>query len=615
MNRPFRFSILLTALALGSGCGVPEHAQEEAAKQPQAGGSTVLHSRAPSLPQDLWQRQVQASQGTKDWLVYGGNFKAWRYSALDQINKQNVKDLAVAWMLPTGMHDGFEASPIVLDGTMYFSTPWNHVYAVNAKTGEIYWHYVHPLPKSLPLCCGAVNRGVAVGAGKVFLGTLNAHVVALDAEGGSVAWEIESANYKDGYSYTVAPVVVDDKVILGVSGSDFGVRAFIDAYNVQNGQRVWRWWVAPGPGEPGNETWEGDSWQHGGGSAWMPVTYHPQSNTIYAGCGNPTPDLDGSRRKGDNLYSECTVALHPDTGKLKWHFQMIPHDVWDLDNVTETVLDEITLDGKKHSVGMVASKNGYFYVLDAISGKCYYALQYVHKVTWGKVDPDGTPHPDLNMAPVADRWTIVYPGASGGKEWCPVAYDPQRKRLFIPTIELPHRHKVIAQEYVAGLNLWGGASVPMPGEGYGHLVAMDVEKRKVAWDVRTTYPLVCGVLSTAGGLVITGTADQKLHVYDADNGQLLHEWLAPSGWHSAPVAYEVDGTEYIGFANGWGGWVMGFDATGAPELSALPKDNVMYAFALKQRIPSVPHPGPALTPKAHPQVPAKTHEQEKARQP
>jgi alcohol dehydrogenase (cytochrome c) len=454
-----------------------------------------------------------------------------------------------------------------------------------------------------------------VADGKVFMGTLNAHVIALDARTGKLAWEVEAASIDDGYSYTSAPILIENKVVLGISGSDFGVRAFIEAYDAGTGRSIWKWWCVPGPNEPGHETWEGKSWEHGGGSAWMPITYDQETNTIYAGCGNPGPDLDGSVRKGDNLYTECTVALDANTGKLKWHFQMIPHDVWDLDNVTETVLDEITLDGQKRRVGMVACKNGYFYVLDAETGKCYYALQYVHKVNWGKVDPDGTPHPDFGMAPVKDKWTVVYPGASGGKEWCPVAYDPNRKRLFIPVIENPHRHKLISQEFTGGLNYWAGASVPVPGEGYGHLTAIDVEQKKIAWDKRTTYPLVCGVTCTQPGLVITGTPDQRMIVYDADTGDILHEWLAPSGWHSAPVVYEVDGTQFIAFANGWGGWVAGFDAEGAPELSTLPKDNIMYAFALADRLPQVPPSSTAVQPQVHPQAPEKTYKQAQPRLP
>ncbi len=541
---------------------------------------TYLIKEAPAIPDSVSDMQLRAPHGTENWLMYGGNFKAWRYSALSQISKSNVKSLKLAWKLETGNHDAFEASPLVINGVMYFTTPWNHVYAVNAKNGEVYWRYVHILPKSLPLCCGAVNRGVAVADGKVFFGTLDAQVVALDARTGKKAWQKECASKEDGYSFTVAPMAINGKIILGVSGGDFGVRAFIDALNVKDGSHAWRFWCVPSPGEPGHDSWSGSSWEHGGGAAWMPVTYDPQSKLIYAGVGNPGPDLNGDNRKGDNLYTESTVAIREDDGKYQWHFQMIPHDVWDLDNVTETVLDDITVDGKQIKAGLVASKNGFFYVLDRTTGKCVYAIQYVHKVNWGTVDPDGTPHPDPKMFPVKDTWTVVYPGASGGKEWVPVAYDPVRKRVFIPVIENPHRHKLTEQQFIGGYNYWGGISETLPGQGYGHVCAIDVEKKKIAWDKNTDYPVVCGMACTATGLVITGTPDQKMQIYDADNGDILYEWKAISGWHSAPVVYAVDGEEYIAFPNGWGGWVAGFDAEGAPELGKLPKTNTLYVFSL-----------------------------------
>jgi alcohol dehydrogenase (cytochrome c) len=463
---------------------------------------------------------------------------------------------------------------------MYFTTPWNHVFAVDAATGREYWHYAYKLPVSLPLCCGAVNRGAGVGAGKVVFAALNAHLVALDARTGQPAWDVEMADYKQGYSATLAPQVIGNKVIVGISGGDFGVRGFVDAYDISNGNRLWRFWSIPGPGEPGHDTWEGDSWQHGGGPAWMTPTYDPETNTLFVGIGNPGPDLDGDPREGINLYTECTVALDADTGRLKWYYQTIPHDVWDLDNVIEPVIDDITVDGQRRQVVMWAGKNGYFYVLDRNTGKFIYALQYVHKLDWGKVLPDGSVQLDQSKFPVKDRWTVVYPGAAGGKEWCPVAYDPRMKRMFVPVIENPHRHRVIQQEFRPGLLYWGGVSEPVPDQAYGHVAAIDVERKRIAWDVRTEFPVVCGVACTASGLVVTGTPDQKMLVLDADNGKELWRFRATSGWHSAPVVFAVRGKEYIAFANGWGGWVTGFDVAGTPRLEGIPFDNTMYVFAL-----------------------------------
>ncbi|MCL5770000.1 MAG: PQQ-binding-like beta-propeller repeat protein, partial [Planctomycetes bacterium] len=273
-------------------------------------------------------------------------------------------------------------------------------------------------------------------------------------------------------------------------------------------------------------------------------------------------------------------ALDADFGKLKWHYQTVPHDVWDLDAVLDPVIADVTIDGQARKVLLVAGKNGYFYVLDRTNGKFIYALQYVDKLNWGYVDAKGVPHPDPKMYPVKDHFKTVYPGASGGKEWVPVAYDPVRKRIFIPVIELGHQHKVIQQEFRPGQVYWGGISNPVPNSGYGHVTAIDVEKKKIVWETRTAFPVVCGVMCTASGLVITGTPDQKMLALDADTGKILWQYRGISGWHSAPVSFSVGGKQYIAFANGWGGWVTGFNSAGTPSLKGVPMEENMYVFAL-----------------------------------
>ncbi len=545
----------------------------------------LVMAKAPPLPENIAERQLQAGgqqDDGSDWLLYGRNYKAWRFSPLTQVTPENVSRLRIAWQLPTGLHDAFEASPIVVDGTMYFTTPWNHVYAVDAATGEVYWHYVQQLAEDIPLCCGAVNRGAAVGGGKVVFASLDARLVALDAVSGEKVWESVMADIEKGYSATIAPQIAAGKVILGVSGGVFGIRGFIDAYDLETGERAWRFWTIPAPGEPGSETWEGDSWKTGGGPAWMTPTYDPDTHTFFVGTGNPSPVVKGSGRKGDNLFTECIVALDADTGKLKWYYQVIPHDVWDLDNSIEPIIDDITVDGEEVQAVMFASKNGYFYVLDRTDGRFIYAIPFAHKITWGKVEVDGSVVTDSSRFPRKDEWTVVYPGAAGGKEWCPVAYDPRMKRMFVPSIENGHRHKVIEQEYRPGLLYWSGISEPVPNEAYGHIAAIDVEKKKIAWDIPTKFPVVSGISATASGLVITGTPDQTALFLDARDGKVLHQIQAPSGWHSAPVVYSVDNRQYIAFANGWGGWVAGFDLMGTPELEGLPRDNVMFSYALPE---------------------------------
>ncbi len=312
----------------------------------------------------------------------------------------------------------------------------------------------------------------------------------------------------------------------------------------------------------------------------MTCTYDAETNTIYAGTGNPGPVINGEGRKGNNLYTDCIVALNADSGKLKWYYQTIPHDVCGLDNVLEPVIDDITVDGRILKAIMFASKNGYFYVLDRLSGKFIYAVPFSHFINWGTVGLDGRVIVDGSKYPVADKWIEVFPGTAGGKEWVPAAYDPRMKHMFIPCIENGHRHKLIEQGFKPGLRYWGGVSRPIPNAAYGHVTAIDIEKKQIAWDIQTMFPMVCGITCTASGLVITGTPDQKMIILDADSGRELWSFKAQSGWHSAPVVYSVAGKEYIAFANGWGGWVAGFDLMGTPGLQGLPRDNILYVFSL-----------------------------------
>ncbi len=558
--------------------GSPQMASSDPAS-PAAGTSAA--TTAPALPSNLSQMQLTPEKHPGDWVLYGNNYGAWRHSSLTDINKSNLSRLHLAWSLDTGLHSAFEASPIVVNGVMYLTTPWNQVLAVDAASGKQLWRYVYPVPEKLALCCDAVNRGAGVGAGKVVFTTVDAHLLALDAATGKAVWDVKMADPDQGYSATVAPQIIGDKAIIGISGGDYGIRGFIDAYDISTGKHLWRFWTIPGPGEPGHDTWEGESWKTGGGPVWMAPTYDPATNTLYAGVGNPGPDLYGDNRKGDNLYTDCIVALDANTGKLKWHYQTVPHDVWDLDSVLEPVLADITVDGRPVKAVMFASKNGYFYVLDRVNGKFVYALQYTHQLNWGKVMPDGSVQIDKSKYPVRDKFVEVYPGAAGGKEWCPVSYDPKRKLMFVPVVENGMRHKVILQQHRDGFLYWGGASLPIAGKAYGHVSAIDVENKKIAWSTRTEFPMLSGITSTASGLVIAGTPDRKMLILDADSGKILWQYIADSGFHSAPVVYAINGKQYIGFANGWGGWVTGYDIMGTPKLQDVPKKNTMYVFTLQ----------------------------------
>src|SRR5262245_25944155 len=293
------------------------------------------------------ERLLKGTDDSSGWLMYGGNYQNWRFSPLKDITRQNVKKLQAAWLFQTGIPGQLEAAPIIADGILYLTASYNHLYALNAETGEPLWKYDHPLPEDLRICCGPTNRGVAIVDDKVFMATLDAHMVALDRKTGTVAWKVKMEEYAVGYSSTAAPLIIKDKVIIGVAGGEYGVRGFIDAYDIKTGERKWRRYTIPAAGEKGVETWAGDSWKTGGGPAWVTGTYDPAQNVLFWATGNPSPDWNGESREGDNLYTNSVLALDPDTGDLKWHFQFTPHDIWDYDGNTGLFLVDVQRSGLK----------------------------------------------------------------------------------------------------------------------------------------------------------------------------------------------------------------------------------------------------------------------------
>ena len=293
---------------------------------------TILWSG--NLPgQVSYQRILNADDEPGNWLTYSRTYNSQRYSHLDQIRRDNVKNLELKWVFQAKSLENFEATPLVVDGIMYLTRPPNVVVALDATTGRVFWTYHHKVPKEVSVCCGLVNRGLAILDDLLFLGTLDARLQAIDAKTGSLVWDVKLADFRDGYAVTMAPLAIKDKVIVGMAGGEYGIRGFLEAYDARTGKRAWRFHTIPGPGEPGNETWEGDSWKTGGGSAWLTGSFDPELNLLYWGIGNPGPDWNGDVRKGDNLYSDSVVALNPDNGRLQWHFQFTPHDVWDYDAV------------------------------------------------------------------------------------------------------------------------------------------------------------------------------------------------------------------------------------------------------------------------------------------
>ena len=358
------------------------------------------------------ERLLKSTEDTSSWLMYGGNYQSWRFSPLKDINRQNVKKLTPAWMFQTGIPGQLEASPIIADGVMYLTASYNNLFALDAETGEPLWKYVHPLPADMRVCCGPTNRGVAIAEDNVFMGTLDAHLVALNRKTGAVAWNTKVDEYTNGFSITVAPLVVKDKVIVGIAGGEYGVRGYVDAYDVKTGERKWRRYTTPAAGEKGVETWAGDSWKSGGGPTWITGSYDPEQDMLFWATGNTPPDWNGDARKGDNLYTDSVLALNPDTGEVKWYFQFTPHDVWDYDGNTDLFLVNVERSGKTVKALAQPNRNGFLYVLDRTNGQYLHGAQYVDKLNWAKgLDEKGRPIVDPKFVPQTEAKEFICPGS------------------------------------------------------------------------------------------------------------------------------------------------------------------------------------------------------------
>jgi alcohol dehydrogenase (cytochrome c) len=513
-----------------------------------AGAALALSAVAPAGAQVTSDRLVNAAREPQQWLTYSGTYEGTRYTPLDQINKANVQRLGLQWVFQTGVRGNHETTPLVIDGVMYVTTPQNHAFALDVRNGRPLWHYERTLPKDLSLCCGMQNRGFAALGDRVFLGTVDAHVVALDAKTGRVRWDVAAADADKGYSFTGAPLAVKDKIIVGVAGGEYGIRGFIDAYDADTGRRAWRFYTIPGEGEPGNNTWAGDSWKRGGAPTWVTGSYDPALNTLYWGTGNPGPQMYGANRKGDNLYSDSLVALDPDTGALKWHFQFTPHDVHDWDSTHTPVLFDETIAGQPRKLVAVANRNGFFYVLDRVTGAYLLGRPYT-QVTWAKeLDANGRPIVLPNTDPTPDGNRIC-PSGVGGTNWHQPSFSPKTKLMYFfsretcdtfladEKLEPPHRP---GRPYI------GSAFFTQPDEHDEAAVrAVDPKTGTVKWEFREFSGAWAGVFSTAGGLVFSGDGQGNFIALDADTGRDL--WHVPLGADvkSAAISYAVDGRQFI----------------------------------------------------------------------
>jgi alcohol dehydrogenase (cytochrome c) len=526
------------------------------------------------------ERLAASGRDTDNWLMYGRDYANLRFSPLEEINQNNVQNLVPVWSFQTGIPDGLEATPLFVDGVIYLSTSWNHVFAVDAETGAELWHYKRRLPEKLSFCCGPVNRGVAILDGTLYMMTLDAHLVALDAQTGRTRWDVEVGKAEDNLSATSPPLIVGDKVIVGVAGGDYPSRCFIDAYHAKTGQRLWRFYTIPGEGDKNVETWRGGSHKLGGGGAWLNGSYDPELNLVYWGVGNPNPDFDTDAREGENLYTDSVVALEPDSGKLVWHYQFTPHDVWDYDGVNEMLLVNLEYQGRQIKSLVHADRNGHFYALERSTGRFLYAKPFV-RVTWARgFDSAGKPIVNPGAIPTLEGVTVC-PGAAGGKEWNAMAFSPLTRLVYVPAIE---NCAVFINNGVEAkrLNLPAGESgfTYLPNQAYGKFMAISADTGDVAWEVKTRSPMAGGVLATAGGLVFTGDPEGRFTAYDAVRGQILWSYQTGSGMRGGPISYRLDGKQYIAVLSGMGGAVGGFTGAGAPWMRDYRTGNMMYVFSL-----------------------------------
>jgi alcohol dehydrogenase (cytochrome c) len=510
-----------------------------------------------------FDRILHAGQEPQNWLSYSGGVESQRYSALNEIKSGNVKDLELKWVFQARSTEKFEATALVVDGILYTVQAPNDVVAIDATTGRVFWIYSYvPSTEARP-CCGRVNRGLAILGNTLFMATIDAHLIALDAKTGQAIWDTEIAKPEAGYAMTLAPLVVKDKVIIGTAGGEYGIRGFIAAYDAQTGKEAWRFYTIPGPGEPGNQTWAGDSWKHGGASVWMTGSYDPDLNLTYWGIGNPGPDWNGDNRAGDNLYSDCVVALDADTGKLKWYFQFTPHDEFDYDAVQVPVLAQMDWQGRQRKVMLWGNRNGFFYVLDRTSGQFLQGKPFT-KVNWATgLDERGRPMRAPGMTP-SQEGTRIYPGPVGGTNWYSPSYSPHTGLFYIPTWDgysAPYVKR--KDEYKEGQLYFGGnANSPVPAlrglqfnnrneeDGFGVIRAMDPKSGEKKWEFKMTEMTDSGILTTASDLLFTGNREGYFLALDARDGTLLWKVLLGSHVSSGPMSYSVGGKQYVTVAAG-----------------------------------------------------------------
>jgi alcohol dehydrogenase (cytochrome c) len=555
----------------------------------------VMAQGVDTLESKLYPRYVtddmllNADKDHSNWLHYGKDYESTRYSGLKQVNKDNVKNLKAVWNLSFGVLEGQDSQAVVVNGVIYVTTSFNKVIAADAATGKIIWKYDRELPGDVfpKLCCDVVNRGVAVYKNKVYLATLDAHVVALDNQTGKVVWDKKHGDYTYAETFTIMPMALQNKIIFGTPGAEYGVRGWIKAINADTGELVWQTYTIPGPGEPGNSTWPGESWKYGGGSAWITGSYDKANNTLYWPVGNPGPDFDRHVRVGDNLFSNSNLAMDPDTGKIKSYFNYTPNDPYDYDGVNEMIL--VDLGGKK--LWLHGSRNGHVYGIDRVNTKktahgqehtCVW-VSALQRVNWTKpLNPSNNCKPVYNWPEkdvVYDKVTTdIAPSLDGGKEWHPMAYSHRTKMVYVPVYDFAMDLQAKKMEWKRG-EWYLGAKVITFNPGAGAIKAFDAATGKLVWAKSQSYPATSGMLATAGGLVFYGDPEGHFNAVDDETGEHLWSFQTGSGIHGNPTTFTANGKQYVAIVYGAGGggiWPLYF----ADWLKTNTKGGGLMVFAL-----------------------------------
>jgi alcohol dehydrogenase (cytochrome c) len=512
--------------------------------------AVALAQQAP-VPRLVSQEEIEQGlpvDGSR-WLTFGGDYSNQRHSPLTQITPANVDRLVPQWTFQTGELEKFETTPLLRDNVLYVTGPLNTAWALDARTGRPFWEYRRELPENLTACCGLVNRGFAMLGDKLYMVTLDAHLLAFDSATGRIVWDATLADYSIGYAATIAPIAANGNIIVGVAGGEFGIRGFIDAYDADTGERAWRFYTIPGPGEPGNETWAGDSWRTGGASVWVTGAFDPDLNLLYYGIGNPGPDYHSESRLGDNLYSDSIVALDADSGELRWHYQFTPHDVHDWDATEVPILADIEIEGEQRGVVMFANRNGFYYTLDRATGELLVAEPFV-RTTWAEeIGVDGRPILLPGHTPTEDG-EITCPDLRGGTNFWPPSFDPETGLFFVNAREGCMTYFSWEQEYVPGQRYTGGAGQYIRDDPdmphYGALRALNPATGERIWEFRYPTPSGAGLLTTASGLIFTGDEQGNLIALNSRSGEPLWSYqMGATLWGTSAITYMVDGRQYV----------------------------------------------------------------------